>query len=287
MITTFLQWAKLDSVIVYPEKAYIIFRFLFGIYFVYYFVRSFPYVVSVYSNEGMLRFFEFNWTYGMFPNFLYVFDSPIVVTATIFVGIVFAVLFSLGFVPRVSAFFLWYIQTALFNRNNLTGDPSIAYVGLLLLILALLPQVRPLTKYFLSKKDIAKEIVVPFYVFYVPVFIFCLTFTMSALDKVNAVSWRNGEAFRLILNLPIAKEWFLVSYLRESVYITPLLSYLALVAQFICLPLFILGWYRVALVINLFSFIFVYMTLELNQVSVGMIFFFVFFLLRDFNGKLT
>ena len=142
------------------------------------------------------------------------------------------ILLSCGVFPRLTPLLIWYIQTSLYNRNNLTDDPSQAFVGLLLLTLALIPsQPKLLTR---SKKDIE----IPFFVFFGPIFVFCVAFTVSAIDKITSVSWGNGTAFWQMLHLGIARHIDLVEWLIVHQNITHIVSYVAVLTQFVCLPFF-------------------------------------------------
>ena len=55
-----------------------------------------------------------------------------------------SVLFALGVVRQAAALLLGYGWACLFNRNVLISNPSIAYVGLLLLLTMLVPAREPL-----------------------------------------------------------------------------------------------------------------------------------------------
>ena len=264
----------LHKVVLVPVGVFVIWRALFGLYFLYYSVRMIPYAAEIYGNNGLVSNIVFNWTYGLFPTIF-----SIISTQGFIVGIhvllaLLGILLSCGVFPRLTPLLIWYIQTSLYNRNNLTDDPSQAFVGLLLLTLALIPsQPKLLTR---SKKDIQ----IPFFVFFGPIFVFCVAFTVSAIDKITSISWGNGTAFWQMLHLGIARHTNLVEWLIVHQNITHIVSYVAVLTQFVCLPFFLIGKYRWSLVINFLSFSIMFVLFDLNQVIYGMLFFYSFFLLN-------
>jgi hypothetical protein len=236
-----------------------------------------PYLSEIYGPQGLIPDMTLNWTYGVFPSLFALFDGPYV-ALTLHVMIILAGLsLAGGYFPRSSALILWYIQTSLYNRNNLTDDPSMAYVGLLLLTLALIPKQPRL----LDKQTESLEI--PYFVFFMPVTVFCITFFASAVDKILSTSWANGTALYEMLHLGIVRDNVFVRTLVQHPMITMLLSYLAVVSQAVCLPLLLVGKYRWGLVISFLSFSFIFLVLDLNQVIYGMLFFYTFFLLAKKN----
>jgi hypothetical protein len=242
-VNKILKNIKITETTPYPLYIFVIFRFLLGIFLLYYYITEIPYIDEIYSNQGLIPSADLNSTFGYFPSILYVFDSPFFVKIIFIIGAVISCLFAFGICPRIGSFLLWYIQTSLYNRNNLVGEPAMAFVGLLLVMFVLVPKTKQLIQVILgNKRDSMRDTVfVPVYLFYMPIFIFCLTFTLSAIDKLYAESWVNGQALNLILSLNIGRDTFLVSFLKNSEYFVVILSYLALFAQLICLPLFIVG----------------------------------------------
>jgi predicted DCC family thiol-disulfide oxidoreductase YuxK len=275
---------KLIGIVEYPVSTFVIFRAFFGFYLLFYYLKSWPYAVELYSNIGIT---DLNWTYGIFPSVLNLFDSPLAITVIFALGTIFSTSFLLGIYPRISSLCLWYLQTCLYNRNVLADEPSQAYIGLLLITFALIPRTETIFSYFKNiNLSNQKELLIPYFVFFGPIAVFAITFTISALDKATSSSWLNGNALNLLLNLEVAKPSFLLVYLYNHHQLTTWLSYSALASQFICLPLFISGFYRIALYIQFFAFCFAFMTLDINQVTIGMLLFFTFFLLQKFPASI-
>jgi hypothetical protein len=266
----------------YSELSVLLFRFLFGFYLAYYYLTSTPYVSEVYSNQGVFPNYLINLkSIFFFPNIFYLFDSPSFVFYASVGGFIAAILFSASLLPRSTSLFLWYLQTSFLGRNVLTAEPSLCYTGMLLLFLAFLPKTSSLFSFLQKPSLIFKNnIKVPFFLFYVPVFIFSISFFMSAINKIGSQSWLDGNALRLILLLLIAEDSFIVNYLINSGLVT-YLSFITLIAQFVTLPLFLIGEYRSSMYISFLEFLFAFIVLSINQVTLGMLLFFLFFILRD------
>ena len=204
--------------VLFDGKIFTIWRSLFGFYFIYYAIRMLPYASEIYSRGGIVPSATLNWTYGLFPDIFYFFDSPqMVVIAHICIlvaggGVLF------GYFPRVACFIIFYLQTALYNRNVLTDDPSMAFIGLLLLTLVLIPH-QP--KLLSKEKGVVR---IPYFVFFVPIFVFCVAFTTSAIDKISSPSWLQGTALFHMLHLSVARDTSLVHFFVAHQRLTELLS---------------------------------------------------------------
>lgn len=270
----------------YPVSSLVIFRLIFGFYLLHYYVMTLPFAHEIYSDVGVISDVSLNWTYGIFPNILNLFDSPLAITLVFSLGIILSLALLLGIFPRISSLSLWYLQTALYNRNVLTDEPSMAYTGLLLITLALLPRTDSLISYLNSLKDYSGRVIkIPYLVFFAPIFVFALTFTISGIDKIIAVSWLNGNALLMLLNLELARENIITTFLLNHPTLTSILSHVALLSQIISLPLFLIGLYKVVLYTQLVAFIFAFLALILNQVTLGIIMFLLFFIMQNNDLK--
>ena len=99
----------------------------------------------MFSHDGIIAHAGLNPTHGIFPNPLALWDSPTAVTITLSLAVLAALLFALGIARTWMALLLWFLSTALFHRNNLTSNPSIPYLGLILLLTTLVPTGEPLS----------------------------------------------------------------------------------------------------------------------------------------------
>ena len=177
-----------------------IFRICFGVYLLIHFVQLIPYGKELFSREGVLADPSLNLTYRLFPNVLEYFDAPGFVTVFLWVLVGLSLVFILGAGRRWSAILLWYGWACLFNRNNFINNPSLAYVGLLLLYSALVPKGEPLS---LSKKN--QDWVFPSGIFWSAWFLLAIGYSFSGYTKLFSPSWVDGTALHHLVMNPLAR----------------------------------------------------------------------------------
>jgi predicted DCC family thiol-disulfide oxidoreductase YuxK len=176
------------------------FRILFGTYLVLHFVALVPYGPELFSHAGVLPDARLNFTSGIFPNPLARWDSPQFVTAFLVALAVLAVAFMAGSYRRTAAVLLWFGWACLFNRNNLIGNPSIPYVGLLLLLTALVPAGEPLRVG--RRADAWVFLTAPFWTAWV---LMAVGYSYSGVVKLASPSWVDGTAILHLVNNPLAR----------------------------------------------------------------------------------
>ena len=118
---------------------YSLYRFVFGAYLVIHFAQLLPWGAELFSNRGMLPDADASPLYPLFPNLLFVADAPFVVAALLATGLGLAACFAFGIADRLAALGLWYVWACLFTRNPLIANPSLPFVGWLLLAHACIP----------------------------------------------------------------------------------------------------------------------------------------------------
>src|SRR5207248_9666128 len=121
---------------VVSKYQFVFFRVIFCLYLCQHFAALLPYGAELFSRAGALPDARLNFTYGLLPNPLERWDSPDFVSFFLASLSILAALFTLGIGRRLCALLLWYGGSCLFNRNNLISNPSLTYVGLLLLFCA-------------------------------------------------------------------------------------------------------------------------------------------------------
>ena len=118
---------------------YSVFRALFGTYLFVHFAQLVPWGAELFSCRGVLPEAGASPVLHLFPNVLAVADTPAVVTGLLLAGAGLSVLLALGRYDRAAAVGLWYVWACLFGRNPLIANPSIPFVGWMLLAHACLP----------------------------------------------------------------------------------------------------------------------------------------------------
>ena len=188
----------------YTPYQFSIFRIVLGVYLLIHFIHLLPYAPEIWSNQGTLPDPSLNFTFGLFPNLLNYFDSPVQTQVFVSILIVAALCFTLGIQRRLSAFVLWVGWACLFNRNNLISNPGIPFVGWLLLCSSVIPSGEPWSL-FSSKKEnweLPKVLFIGAWV------IMACGYTISGIDKLHAPSWVDGSAILHLLNNPLARDWW-------------------------------------------------------------------------------
>ena len=130
---------------------------------------------------------------------------------------------------------LWFVWAALFNRNVLISNPSIPYVGMLLLLIALVPDGEPWR--WRGKRVAPKDWAMPA-VFFAAWFLMATGYTFSGLVKLQSPSWVNGSAFAHLLNNPLARPgWCRDVALGLPDWVHAVMTWGALAAELSFLPL--------------------------------------------------
>jgi hypothetical protein len=118
----------------------------------------------------------------------------------------------------------------------LISNPSIAYVGLLLVLTTLVPATEP--RRLLGRKAEESEFYFPAGVFYAAWVLMAVGYTFSGALKLMSPSWLDGTAFWHVVNNPLARDW----WLRDVVLSLPMwtfrgLTWGALALEVLFLPL--------------------------------------------------
>lgn len=187
-------------------------RILLGGYLVIHFLQLLPFAPDIWSQTGMMPDPASNLTYGMFPNLLYIFDTPLQTQLFIGVAALLSLAIMLGFKRRVAALLLWYCWACLFHRNNLITNPGLPMVGWLLLAFVLVPGGEPLR---LGGKKRNRDWYMPAPLFWGAWALLAVSYTLSGLDKLGSQSWVDGNALYYLLQNPLARDSMLRNLLLD------------------------------------------------------------------------
>jgi hypothetical protein len=209
------------------------FRVALGLYLAFHFAQLLPYAAELFSNLGMLPNARLNLTAGLFPNPLAAFDSPLFVKLFLGTLMILALLFAAGICRRGVALLLWFGWAALFNRNNLIINPSIPYIGLLLLLSALVP----LGESF-CLTNARRDWKFPASVYWTGWILLAAGYSYSGWMKLLSPSWLDGSALRHVLENPLARP----NFLRSALLSVPpdclrFATWFSLAAELLFLPL--------------------------------------------------
>jgi len=168
-----------------------VFRILFGIYLTIHFAMLVPYANELFGAAGILADPALNPAHGLFPNPLNFALPASWVTVVLAFLTLLSVLFTFDIARPVVAILLWLGWTALFHRNNLIANPSIPYIGLLLVLCALVPT--------------GKSWTMPRWIPRCAWILLAVGYTFSGITKLGSPSWIDGSAIALLLENPLAR----------------------------------------------------------------------------------
>jgi predicted DCC family thiol-disulfide oxidoreductase YuxK len=184
---------------------YGLFRWVFGAYLFIHFLQLVPWGGELFSNQGVLPVASSSPVLYRFPNILALWDSTGFVTILLLVATGLAMLFAVGRYDRIAALGLWYIWACLYGRNPLISNPSIPYVGLLLLA-----HVCISPSPFGLRTARKRAFVEPSWrmadsIYTVVWILMAVGYTYSGATKLASPSWVNGKALSYMLDNPLAR----------------------------------------------------------------------------------
>jgi hypothetical protein len=109
------------------------------------------------------------------------------------------VLFVAGKFDRVAALAIWYLWASLYGRNPLIANPSLPFVGWLLLAHLLIPSASPNDEASPTKAGISEDIYLAAWI------LMALAYTYSGYTKLVSPSWTDGTALSYVLSNPLAR----------------------------------------------------------------------------------
>lgn len=213
-------------------RQFAMFRIVFGIYLTVHFIGLVPYAAELFSREGMLSDAGLNFTSGILPNPLERWDSPCFATSFVAALAGLSVAFSLGYCRRLAALALWFGWACLFNRNNLISNPSLPYVGMLLLLSIIVPageSFRLRTKH--------NDWVFPAGVYWTAWTLLAAGYAFSGWTKLQSPSWIDGTALLHVLNNPLARPGFVREAMLQFPDVLQILTWVTLAFELLFLPL--------------------------------------------------
>lgn len=210
------------------------FRICFGVYLTIHFAHLLPYANELFGSRGVLANPDLNPLHGLFPNPLAWISWPAFPVVFISLLILLSLAFTAGFWRRTSALLLWFGWACLFNRNNLIANPGIPYVGLLLMLSALVPLGEPLA---FRKRPPAQPWSMPAAISWCAWIMLAVGYTYSGIWKLFSPSWVDGSALLHLLENPLARPGIVRDLLLPWPSLLKVLTWIALAGEILFLPL--------------------------------------------------
>jgi predicted DCC family thiol-disulfide oxidoreductase YuxK len=220
---------------------YSLFRAVFGVYLTIHFVHLLPWGAELFSRDGMLPDARSSPLYPLFPNLLFVWDTPAVVTLLLAVGALASVALTLGFRDRAAAVLVWWVWACLFTRNPLIANPGLPYVGWLLLMHACVPPGAYGTWTARGAVDPGSRWRLPDALFAAAWIVMAVGYSYSGWMKLDSVSWMDGSALGRVLENPLARPTMLRELaLSMPAWLTAVATWGALALELLFAPLALL-----------------------------------------------
>jgi len=174
------------------------FRALLGLYLLVHFAQLVPWAAEVLSNRGVLADATASPLLFAFPNVLALVDAPWATTLLLASAVLAAGAFMVGRRDRLAAVWMWYVLACIYGRNPLTANPSLPFVGWLLLTHVLLPPVPRR-----AADDGTWRLPPPIWL--AAWIVMSLGYTYSGWTKLVSPSWLDGSALADVLQNPLAR----------------------------------------------------------------------------------
>jgi predicted DCC family thiol-disulfide oxidoreductase YuxK len=209
-------------------------RIALGTYLLFHFGALLPYAGELFSSAGTLGDSSLSPFFRILPSPFWISDLPITVSSLLLLACVGSVSLILGRRRKLWASILLYIWACLFCRNPLIANPSMGYVGLILLLTLLVPNHEALR----SGQSEAQKWYFPSGVYWVAWILLAVGYTFSGLIKLQSPSWMDGTALLHLAENPLARPGFM----RDGLLLLPmgvlkLMTWGSLLGEILFLPL--------------------------------------------------
>lgn len=209
-------------------------RIALGSYLLIHFVLLIPYAGELFSSEGALGDTSLSPFFSGLPSPFWINDRSLVATGVLLSASIASIALIVGWQRKWLAVLLLYVWACLFCRNPLIANPSLAYIGLILLLSVLVP-CHETVRY--GQSD-AKKWYYPSGVYWVAWILLAVGYTFSGFIKLQSPSWIDGTALSHLIENPLARPGFV----RDGLRILPenvlkMFTWGALIAEILYVPL--------------------------------------------------
>jgi predicted DCC family thiol-disulfide oxidoreductase YuxK len=257
---------------------YSVLRVLLGIYLCIHFVHLMPWSTEIFSNQGVLPDGRLSPIFLVFPNLFWISDAPWFVHAVLSLSAAAAIMFAVGWHDRLAALWMWLVLAGLFGRNPLIANPSMPYVGFMLLAHLFIPAAPFGAVSARGRADPDAGWAMPKVVFLAAWVVLALSYTYSGYTKLLSPSWIAGDNIAYVLQNPLARPWLLRDFFLwlPPVFLT-LLTWTVLYVELFFAPLALWArarpWIWLAMFVIQFGFLFL---LNFADLTAGMLLFHLF-----------
>lgn len=230
----------------YGPTQFALFRAILGVYLTVHFAQLIPVSTEIFSNEGVIKNASSLPSYGKVPNILFSYDDPFTVTLFLSLLVLGSMMFTFGIYRRMCSLWLYYGWMCLLNRNPLISNPSVGYIGWILLACSTIPPGERMG-FLLSKEEREKEakeakekskdrFEVPDILYYGSWIIIGVSYTASGIHKLQCGSWLDGTALQYVLTSPVARQNnFILDFILSDMMYVKFMSWSSLFLEISCL----------------------------------------------------
>lgn len=221
----------------YEYKHYALFRVLLGSYLLVHFLYLVPYATEVFSSQGALPNAVDSPFINAFPNILGYIDTPLIISCFLFLGVASSIFLIIGKLDRAASMIMVYILACLLGRNPLINNPSLPFIGWMLLLHVFVPRL-----------DISNPWRLPKHLFFAAWFMLSIAYSYSGYTKLLSPSWLSGDTIRYVYENPLARDYFFRDFM---LWLPPIslkvLTWLILCIELLFAPLALIKKLRPAL----------------------------------------
>lgn len=196
---------------------YSLFRVLLGSYLCVHFAHLLPWATELFSSAGVLPDGALSPLFASFPSLYAISDAPAFVQCTLLLAAFAALAFAAGWHDRVAALAMWLILASLYVRNPLIANPSLPYVGFMLLAHVFMAPAPYGSVAARGRADLAQDWRPNRGVFVAAWIVLALSYSYSGWTKLLSPSWVAGDNVAFVLENPLARDW----WLRDLVLAAP------------------------------------------------------------------
>ena len=191
---------------------YGVYRAVLGLYLLQHFVGLLPWGAEIFSSSGVRPVGANSPLMHLFPNIFWLWDSRLFVNILLIAGAALSGLFLIGKFDRFAAVLIWYLWACLYGRNPMIGNPSLPFVGWLLLAHTL-TQSRSVPGASTPNKVKARSWHLAEDTYFAGWILMSLAYSYSGYTKLLSPSWIDGTAVSRVLVNPLARDTVLRTFL--------------------------------------------------------------------------
>jgi predicted DCC family thiol-disulfide oxidoreductase YuxK len=191
---------------------YGVYRVVLGLYLIQHFVRLLPWGAELFSSSGVLRVGGLSPLMHLFPNMFWLWDSPLFVNTLLITGAALSGLFLVGKFDRLAGVLIWYLWACLYGRNPMIGNPSLPFIGWLLLAHTLTAS-RSVHDASTPNRVEGGRWRLPEDIYLAAWVLMSLAYSYSGYTKLLSSSWIDGTALSRVLVNPLARDTVLRVFL--------------------------------------------------------------------------